>query len=881
MSFYRWLGIESDSYDNAYFEVYDGSNWVNLFNNGSSTIDESSWTESNYDISAYADENPDFQLRFGIGETDGGWQWCGWNIDDIEIKGYFLGGGDPPDLAYDPSDFADSLAEGETAVHQLTVNNNGIGNLRFRLISDDSWLEFDNTLQNIAPGSFLEYDITINTEGLSSGDYLGALNFTSNDPDTPSGTIPVDLHVYYPDINVTQSSVHEVLEQDQQSVVPLIVENLGAGRMNYTVDFQTFESLASVDLKMQNADKGPMISNSTKEPIGYHPIENSKDKIAEPIYPPMVLGSGGPDAFGYSWIDSDETGGPAYNWIDITSIGTQITGLSDDSNVGPFNIGFDFDFYGISFNSFRFSTNGFISFTSTVSDYSNDPIPTGTNEPHNLIAPFWDDQNFNVGGTAYYYSNNSDSLVISWVDVPHYGSGGPYTYQIIILASGKIMFQYQTMTDPLNSATIGIQNGDGSVGLQVVYNQAYMHNNMAIAITAPAAWLDVTPLSGTVAPFNSCTIDLMFDATDLANGEYTGEVTINSNDPDSPSINIPVTLSVGIDGPMIEVAPLAINDTLVVGNTSDTDLIISNVGTLDLTYSITDDRAWISESVDSGTISPSGSEISVVTLDGSSLPEGSYSGQITVTSNAVNEPTVVIPVSLVIIPPPPEPDMTLNLTEISETVVEDESIVVDLIIGNAGTGDLIFNMTDNATWLTENPTNGSIPESGSDTIDVTLNAAGLSEGTYNATITLTSNDPDQQSVEIQVTLDVITAGPTCEYMPGDLNGDDQVIGGDVTTMVNYFRGISTPADSCWYEVEQVWFYVAGDVNGDCLFIGADVTYLVSYFRGLTGGLDYCPNLPPIEPPVLAVPIESGKENAGEAVVPVIVPDKNKEIPDKE
>ena len=41
-----------------------------------------------YDLSQYADENPDFQIRFGIGLTDGSWQYCCWNIDDITLKGY-------------------------------------------------------------------------------------------------------------------------------------------------------------------------------------------------------------------------------------------------------------------------------------------------------------------------------------------------------------------------------------------------------------------------------------------------------------------------------------------------------------------------------------------------------------------------------------------------------------------------------------------------------------------------------------------------------------------------------------------------------------------------------------------------------------------------
>ncbi len=89
MNFYRWLGVDSPSSDHAMMEVYDGTTWITVFKN-EDAFDESSWTEMEYDLSIYADENPDFQIRFGIGPTNAAYHYCGWNIDDISLKGYAL-----------------------------------------------------------------------------------------------------------------------------------------------------------------------------------------------------------------------------------------------------------------------------------------------------------------------------------------------------------------------------------------------------------------------------------------------------------------------------------------------------------------------------------------------------------------------------------------------------------------------------------------------------------------------------------------------------------------------------------------------------------------------------------------------------------------------
>ncbi len=151
--------------------------------------------------------------------------------------------------------------------------------------------------------------------------------------------------------------------------------------------------------------------------------------------PSAILDHGGPDGYGYYFIDSedDANNAPEFNWIDISDYGINMNIFDDDQNAGPFPIGFTFNFYGNDFNNFYACSNGWASFTSTVTNYSNEPIPRLA-EPNNLLAVFWDDLDPRSSGQAYYYTNDVDSCIISWHNFDRYNSqGNDYSFQIIYL----------------------------------------------------------------------------------------------------------------------------------------------------------------------------------------------------------------------------------------------------------------------------------------------------------------------------------------------------------------------------------------------------------------------------------------------------------------
>ncbi|MCD6163279.1 MAG: aryl-sulfate sulfotransferase [candidate division Zixibacteria bacterium] len=82
------------------------------------------------------------------------------------------------------------------------------------------------------------------------------------------------------------------------------------------------------------------------------------------------------------------------------------------------------------------------------------------------------------------------------------------------------------------------------------------------------------------------------------------------------------------------------------------------------------------------------------------------------------------------------------------------------------------------------------------------------------------------------------------YIPGDINGDGNIINSDITFGIWYFKGTTTPPDSCWNDSTNAWLYSAADVNGDCQFSGSDIIYILRFLVGFGNPPKYCPQTPP-------------------------------------
>lgn len=242
------------------------------------------------------------------------------------------------------------------------------------------------------------------------------------------------------------------------------------------------------------------------------------------------VSTGGPDAFGFRFIDSNAEGGPVFNWIDISSTGTStiMYGVNqwngDDNFSESIPLGFDFPYYGSSYNTANVDVNGEILLATNTwytpfpgQGWGGDgnmfnymyPIPGYTQMP-GLISVYWDDLHADQDTGDVYFQSFGETpdryTVIQWHNIRfHAGTNATalLDFEVILHENGEIVMQYNNVAtgqtgatiphDYGKSSTIALQNDNATVGLsylrEIVQNNQYigvepagnlLHNGLAI-----------------------------------------------------------------------------------------------------------------------------------------------------------------------------------------------------------------------------------------------------------------------------------------------------------------------------------------------------------------------------------------------------------------
>ena len=250
------------------------------------------------------------------------------------------------------------------------------------------------------------------------------------------------------------------------------------------------------------------------------------------LFAPEASARTGSDSYGYSFKDSAESDGPTYAWTDIVSSGTKLLGSTTDGAQGPFNIGFDFEFYETSYDKFyNGGDNGYITFGGAVSNAWTPYALPATQLGQNAIVAGWFDGGFctsrNPNSGVYYETvgdEGSRQLIIQMQDQVYWSArdGSSYcnsgsawatttiTWQILLNeGSNSIVLQYKDATggsfydnEYLTSGIQGVVDGT-QYGLQYKYRStpsSTIADETAVKFVAPPPKRNDLKLSATTIP---------------------------------------------------------------------------------------------------------------------------------------------------------------------------------------------------------------------------------------------------------------------------------------------------------------------------------------------------------------------------------------------
>jgi hypothetical protein len=236
-------------------------------------------------------------------------------------------------------------------------------------------------------------------------------------------------------------------------------QNVYTGTHEFVIgENQDFYNIAVVDIDVAVG------TNSTTIPLN----------ASESAFP-----TGDPDIDGYVAYDNLDIYGPGYDWVEINpnlgGTGSQLPFNGGDACVTR-TMPFSFTFYGQIYTTLYISPNGYVAFSGcdAATDWDIQPIPS-TELPDAYISPMKCDfyPEDADGGDVYCYD------VKQWTGFPP----GRATFQVILTptsdSNAGITFQYAAIAGRIES-TIGIENGDGTMGLQYCYQLQYSQGSAPI-----------------------------------------------------------------------------------------------------------------------------------------------------------------------------------------------------------------------------------------------------------------------------------------------------------------------------------------------------------------------------------------------------------------
>ncbi|MEC9273962.1 MAG: choice-of-anchor D domain-containing protein, partial [Candidatus Neomarinimicrobiota bacterium] len=283
-------------------------------------------------------------------------------------------------------------------------------------------------------------------------------------------------------------------------------------------------------------------------------------------------------------------------------------------------------------------------------------------------------------------------------------------------------------------------------------------------ITTDSENLTVAVTSLEISPLETDSIHLSLVGTDL--GDFSANVTITSNDPDQPTLTVPVT-SIILVAPNIGTDPEAFDLTVESGETISETLTIANTGGSDLDFDV--EVEYTNRDQDGGghdgLLTNTVLQISIITDDWPSETswdlytssgeyiDGIVQGDLQWTNTETSWDVELQPGDYVFTIYDAYGDGICCLYGLgSYTLHLDGSLIASG--GEFGSSESVHFSSGGSEWLSIDPSSGVVAADASIDIMLNVDASSLEADNYNSEIFIISNDPDNGYVTIPLSVTV-------------------------------------------------------------------------------------------------------------------------------
>ncbi|HSU14349.1 BACON domain-containing protein [Longimicrobium sp.] len=267
------------------------------------------------------------------------------------------------------------------------------------------------------------------------------------------------------------------------------------------------------------------------------------------------------------------------------------------------------------------------------------------------------------------------------------------------------------------------------------------------------AWLTLSPSGGTLGPGASASVAITVNTAGMAPGRYSGVVELSGGGGGAKAVTITLDVT---QAPALAASTASLSFSVQPGAAPPPQsLIVSNTGGGSLAWSASSASSWLIVSPSTGSLAGGSSAALAVSVSAAGLAAGTYSGTVDLNAPGATGAPQHVAVQLTVAPGPALAVSASPLAFFAQVGANAAPQTVTL--SNTGGGTLGWSAVEAVPWLTVSPPTGSLGAGASAQVTVTVNTAGLAQGTYSGTIDVSAPGASGSPRSIPVTLTVSSA----------------------------------------------------------------------------------------------------------------------------